>query len=308
MLGQSIYGIEPFGAAPAYVAPTPPAGPVGENALFLSSQPFDRATIVGSSEIPTLPASYLRDFRVERKWRLASKKDQYLAVTLDRALACDTVAIIGGNGSASFLGRILAATSLAALPASPEFDSGWMSAWPLTGKPVLDEPWPVFTNLFRFENTTAYRYWWLLLADPSAENSYMEYGRILIGKAFQPRFNVDINPALGLESPDVRRRSPFGRTFASPRGHPLGVWRSRCRRSDETTSRRVCLSFSVTAGSGVTSCSRSIRPIRPFSTSTPCRPCSPRARSTRRNPCGTPMVRSGGPRFRLSSHFRGSQR
>lgn len=226
------YGVSPIGAgaygtAPRYVAPPLPDP---EHALFLSSLSFDRATIAGSSEVPTLPVSYLKDSRVEKKWRLASKVDQWLSITLERHVACDTVAIIGANFSDAAVCRVLATNWEFGLPQYPELDSGWKSAWPVSGKPVLDEPWPVFTNLIRFTNLNAYRYWRLYFADPSIETTYTEFGRVLIGRAFRPTYNVDVNPAIGLESSDVRRRSTFNRTFTDPRG---------------ASSRRMALSLSA---------------------------------------------------------------
>lgn len=217
MYGVSPIGAGAYGTAPAFVAPT---APPPEKALFLSSHTFDQATIAGSSEVPTLPVSYLRDRRVEKKWRAASKVDQFLSITLARGDICDTVAIVGANFTAAAMCRVMATNTSGIWPAVPELDSGWVSAWPVSGKPILREPWPVFTNLIRFANLNAYRYWRLYFADPSIETVYTELGRVLIGKAFRPRFNVDINPAIGLESSDVRRRSTFNRTFTDPRGAP----------------------------------------------------------------------------------------
>ncbi len=217
-----MYGVSPiasgaYGTAPRYAAPAIPAP---ENALFLSARPFDRATIAGSSEVSTLPAQYLKDSRVEKKWRTVSKVNQWLSITLEKSGVCDTVAVVGANFSDAAVCRVMASNWDQGLPQYPEFDTGWKSAWPVSGKPYLDEPWPVFTNLIRFANLNAYRYWRLYFADPSIETSYVELGRVLIGKAFRPRFNVDINPAIGLESSDVRRRSIFNRTFTDPRGAP----------------------------------------------------------------------------------------
>lgn len=227
-----MYGVSPiasgaYGTAPRYVAPPTPTP---ERALFLSARPFDGATIAGSSEVSSLPVSFLRDSRVEKKWRLTSKVDQWLSIALEKHTACDTVAIIGANFSSAAMCRVAASNWEQGLPQYYEMDTGWVSAWPISGKPYLDEPWPVFTNLIRFTNLNAYRYWRLYFADPSIETSYIELGRVLIGKAFRPTYNVDVNPAIGLESSDVRRRSTFNRTFTDPRG---------------ASSRRMALSLSA---------------------------------------------------------------
>jgi hypothetical protein len=217
MYGVSPIGTAAYGTAPPYVAPV--AQPA-EHALFLSSYAIDQATIAASSEVPTLPVAYLDDMRVEKKLRFASKIDQSLTITLAQPEACDTVAVIGANFTSAAMCRVVASTWPWGLPLYPELDTGWVSAWPVSGKPILRDPWPVFTNLIRFANLNAYRYWMLYIADPGIETAYTELGRALIGKAFRPRFNVDVNPAIGLESSDVRRRSTFNRTFTDPRGAP----------------------------------------------------------------------------------------
>ncbi|WP_020697419.1 hypothetical protein [Reyranella massiliensis] len=217
-----IYGTSPHGTSAYGTAPpdVPVAIPPAEGALFLSSIDIDQAQIAGSSEVSSLPVTFVQDSRVEKKWRLTSKVDQYLSIALARPCACDTVAVIGANLGAGAVFRILGALDPAGLPNTPDFDSGWLGAWPVSGKPILKEPWPVHTNLVRFPNVNAYGYWRIIFCDPGVETSYMEFGRVLIGKAFRPRLNVDINPAIGLESSDVRRRSTFNRTFTDPRGAP----------------------------------------------------------------------------------------
>lgn len=227
MYGVSPHGTSAYGTAPSYV---PVANPPAEGALFLSSIDIDQAQLTGSSEVPSLPVAYLQDSRVEKKWRLTSKVDQYLSVTLAVPSACDTLAVIGANLGAGAVVRILGALDPAGLPNTPDFDSGWLGAWPISGKPILKQPWPVHTNLIRFPNANAYRYWRIIFSDPGVETTYLELGRVLIGKAFRPTYNVDVNPAIGLESSDVRRRSTFNRTFTDPRG---------------ASSRRMALSLSA---------------------------------------------------------------
>ncbi len=227
MYGVSPIGAGAYGTAPLYVAP---AAAPAEKALFLSSWLIDHSTISASSEIGTLPVSFLHDNRVEKKWRATSAIDQYLAIELPTPEPCDTVALIGGNFSSAAMCRVMASDWAPGLPQYPWFDTGWVSVWPVSGKPRLAEPWPVFTNLIRLTNTNAYKFWRVYLSDPGIGTSYTELGRLLIGKAFRPTYNVDVNPAIGLESSDVRRRSTFNRTFTDPRG---------------ASSRRMALSLSA---------------------------------------------------------------
>lgn len=213
MYGVYPFGSAPFGAAPAYVAPT---APTAERALFLSSREFNNATIVGSTEVASLPASYLQDVQPAKVWRLTSKIGQYLAITLARPVACDTVAFIAANFTSAAVCRVIAANSSASLPASPDFNSGWKSVWPATGK-SLDDDIASFVCLVRFANTDAYQHWRIEIADPGAETSYIEIGRVMIGLAFQ--LPIDLNLGIGLASPDAQARTPYGRTYGDPRGN-----------------------------------------------------------------------------------------
>lgn len=203
----------PLGAGDEYTAPVA----AFERCLFLSSQAIDQATIVASTEMTNLPASYLSDIQPAKKWRTTSKAGQYLNITLAQAEACDTAAFVASNFGSETVVRIYAAETSDALLASPPLDTGWQSPWPGGEKPVVAD-WPQYTGLLRWTNTAAYKYWRIEFADPSVLLTYYDLGRVLIGRSFQPAFNVDVNPAIGLMSPDAQARTPSARTYTDPRG------------------------------------------------------------------------------------------
>ncbi len=207
------YSVLPIGAGPDYLAPV--AAP--EHCLFLSSRTIDRATVVASTEVSTLRASFLADIQPAKKWRTTSKVGQYLNITVEQAEECDTAAFIAPNFGPSTVVRIYAAETSADLLTTPALDTGWLSPWPGGEKPVVRD-WPGFVCLVRWTNTAAYKYWRIEFADPGALLTYYDLGRVLIGKAFQPSFNVDNNPAIGLQSPDAQSRTPYARTYTDPRG------------------------------------------------------------------------------------------
>lgn len=207
------YSVLPVGAGDVYTAPV--ADP--QRCLFLSSRTIDDATVVASTEVTGLPASFLADIQPAKKWRTTSKTSQYLNITLEQAESCDTAAFIAPNFGPSTVVRIYAAETSAALLASPDIDTGWQSPWLGAEKPVVND-WPVFVGLLRWTNTAAYKYWRIEFADPGAALTYFDLGRVLLGQAFQPSFNVDNSPALGLLSPDAQTRTPFARTYTDPRG------------------------------------------------------------------------------------------
>lgn len=219
------YSVQPVGAGDPYLAPVA----VPQNCLFLSSRTIDRATVVAGTEVTGLPASYLADIQPAKKWRTTGKTGQYLNITLDQGDSCDTAAFIAPNFGASTVVRIYAAETADALLAAPALDTGWQSPWPGGEKPALLD-WPVFVCVVRWPNTAAYKYWRVEFADPGLLLAYYDLGRILLGPGFQPSFNVDINPAIGLQSPDAQSRTPFARTYTDPRG---------------AASRRLTLPFSA---------------------------------------------------------------
>jgi len=207
------YGALPIGAGDNYVAPV--ASP--QRCLFLSPRTIDLATVVAGTEMTYLPAAFLADVQPAKKWRTTSKVGQYLNITLQQAEVCDTAAFISPNYGPSTSVRVYAAETSAELLSAPVLDTGWQSPWPGGEKPVVTD-WPHFIGLVRWTNTAAYKYWRIEFADPGVLLTYYDLGRILLGQAFQPAFNVDVNPTIGLASPDAQSRTPFARTYTDPRG------------------------------------------------------------------------------------------
>jgi hypothetical protein len=185
--------------------------------LFLSPRAIDLATVVASTEMTYLPASFLADIQPAKKWRTTSKTGQYLSITLAQAEACDTAAFVSPNYGPATVIRIYAAEASADLLTTPALDTGWQSPWPGGEKSAVAD-WPHFVGVIRWTNTAAYKYWRIEFADPGVLLTYYDLGRVLLGQAFQPSFNVDVNPTVGLASPDAQARTPFGRTYTDPRG------------------------------------------------------------------------------------------
>lgn len=207
------YSALPIGAGDEYVAPV--ANP--QRCLFLSPRVIDAATVVASTEMTYLPASFLADIQPAKKWRTTSKVGQYLNIGLAQAEACDTVAFISPNYGPATVVRIYAAEVLENLLVAPDLDTGWQSPWPGGEKPTVAD-WPHLVGIVRWTNTAAYKYWRIEFADPGVLLTYYDLGRVLLGQAFQPTFNVDVNPTVGLLSPDAQARTPFARTYTDPRG------------------------------------------------------------------------------------------
>lgn len=192
---------------------------MAENVLFLSSEPVDGATLVASTEVSTLPVSYLEDVQPEKKWRATGCAAENITIDLGVATICTALSLIGHNLTSAATLRVRGAATAAGVTAAPSVDTGapGVSAWPASGKHT-DTNWPQELSLVRWSNAVAYRYWRLDIVDAANPAGYVQAGRLHIGKAFQPSFNVDQNPSLGLVSPDAQARTPYGRTFTDPRG------------------------------------------------------------------------------------------
>lgn len=187
------------------------------NALFLSSRWIDAAAVTASSEEGFLTANYVQTFRPEQVWRATAATAEYLAWDFREDVVVEALALVAHNLSASATLRFRLGTSAANVTAAPGFDSGVVSAWPVTGK-TDDLDWQSYFSLVLADNATGYRYGRVDIADPSNVDGYVQVGRLFVGPAFVPDVNVDTNLSLGLVSPDETGRTAFGHSFGDNRG------------------------------------------------------------------------------------------
>lgn len=190
-----------------------------ENLIFVSSKRFDAATVTASSERATLPASYLQQRLVERKWRAQGCTAEYLLIDFGQARVINNVTISGHNGSSSIHFQARLASTSGGTISAPAVDTGSVSGWPSSGKPT-DEDWPSYDSQLRFRNSNAYRWLRLDILDPTNTDGYFQATRIYAGQELQLTYNVDANPVLGLVPADYQRRSAYNRLSTSRRGEP----------------------------------------------------------------------------------------
>lgn len=187
-----------------------------EPLILLSPAASDAATVAASSEAAGLPATNLQNVQPRKKWR-SGGTSAYLLVTYSVGVACTAFALVGHNLSGSATVRIRGANSLAALTAAPVYDSGVVSAWPVTGKPS-DTSWPQHTLLKKFSNSTALTYWRIDLADSAPVTTYLEAGRLALGACWQPSINFDLSGTpIGFDISDVQTKSAYGGMFTERR-------------------------------------------------------------------------------------------
>jgi hypothetical protein len=216
-----MFGATPIAAAPfasgSLVPYVVPAAMPSENVLILNPADSDAGTLTADSEVTTLGAANLLDMDPAKKWRSNGVTTAALTLVLAAPIAADTLALVAHNLSGVGTLRVRGADSEANLTAAPAVDTGWVSAWPVTGKPTTPG-WPHFTSLVRWTAAGLFQYWRIDIADASLALTYLEAGRLVLGEAWQPSFNFDIGGTpLGFDSMDVQSKTPYGRTFTDRR-------------------------------------------------------------------------------------------
>jgi hypothetical protein len=187
------------------------------HALFLTPRWIDAATVAASSEEGLLTAAHVQTSRPDQVWRATGATAEYLTWDFGEEVVVEALALVAHNFSDDAMLRLRLAHSAVDVTAAPGYDSGEVSAWPLSGKPT-ETDWQSFISLIIAENGTAYRYGRIDILDPANTDGYVQVGRLFVGPAFVPEINVDLNPSLNLISPDEVGRTSFGHTYGDNRG------------------------------------------------------------------------------------------
>lgn len=206
------YGTLPIGAAP-YAAP---AAAVPAAMLLLSPKDSDAATIAAGSQVASLPVANLQAMQPKKVWRSASASD-YLNITFATPIAANMLALVGHNLSSMGVYRVRLAATLAATVSAPVVDTGYQSVWPATGKPVA-EYWPRRLSVLTWSNNAECLCARVDIADPDPVNTYVEAGRLVLGRYWQPTTNFDIaGVPLGFDQIDIQTRTDYGEIFTDRR-------------------------------------------------------------------------------------------
>lgn len=129
-------------------------------------------------------------------------------------VAANALAVVATNASPGGVFQVLGGPSHGTWGA---VDTGFQSMWPATGKPVAPD-WPVHTSLLRWTNDLAFQHRRVVIADTGSVLPYIEAGRLVLGRAFQPSINFDYGGTpIGYAAVDVQATTPYGRTFTDRR-------------------------------------------------------------------------------------------
>lgn len=213
-----MFSIYPFGSVPYAYAPaySAPATPTVANIVLLSPRDFDLATIAAGTAVTTLPVANLQSQQPKKVWRSGSTAD-YINVTFAEPVAANMLAIAGHNLSAGGVFRARGASTLADTTSAPSVDTGWTSAWPVTGKPA-EAYWPSYLSALLWSNDALYKYWRVDIADPAVSQTYIQIGRMALGRYWQPTTNFDLGGTpLGRDQRDVQTVTDYGEIFTDRR-------------------------------------------------------------------------------------------
>lgn len=123
------------------------------NALFLSSRWLDAASVTASSVQGSLAANNVKTFRPDQVWRATGCAAEWLAWDFGSATEVEASVLLAHNLSAEATIRLRLAATASDVTAAPVIDTGFVSAWPTSGKP--DDPdWPSWFSLLLFEQVT----------------------------------------------------------------------------------------------------------------------------------------------------------
>lgn len=186
------------------------------HALFLSSAFIDASVLTASSVQGLLTENHVQTIRPDQVWRATGCAAEWLAFAFDGQVAVNALVILAHNLSAAATLRLRLADTAAEVTSAPGFDSGVVSAWPTSGKP--DDPGESPYSLIVINNAASFRFGRLDIADPTNPDGFVQVGRLYAGAAFIPALNVDLNPSIGLVSPDEVGRTMSGQAFGEHRG------------------------------------------------------------------------------------------
>jgi hypothetical protein len=190
-----------------------------KKSLFVTSRAFDRAILSATTQVSTLPVTNLQTQQPARKYRATTTSYRVnIDLGVGRDLNCNCAVIIGHNGTATATAQIKGGDSQDEIDGTnpADVDSGIQSVWPAVGKPT-EEDWPQYSSLVLFDNELNKR-WWSLNWTDTANSSPSEAGRVMVGRAFRPKFNISGNPLVGLVTSGIQRRSAFNRIYTDARG------------------------------------------------------------------------------------------
>ena len=152
--------------------------------------------MTASTSTSSLPVANVQNQEPTKVWR-STALPAHVDINLGSAKAVNAAAMSGFSLTQSGLWRLraYAAAAAADIGGTAALDSGWRSVWPDNYKHGAPE-WGPEVALLRLRNDAVYQYWRVEFADTGS--TYIDVGRLAIGRASQFGINMDIEAGIAL--------------------------------------------------------------------------------------------------------------
>lgn len=196
---------------------------MAEHIIIATPEISNLATITAGSESGTMTATNLLTDQPSEVWRAPDLESAYVELDLLSSTAINLLWIGYTNCSPDATMRWRAAATQGDLTADPAYDSGAINVWPHA---AIETDWDYMHGLHWLGASGAqtYRWWRLDLADPAPRGpkqngaftaaSYLQAGRIILAKAWQPPRNLRYGWGNGWLDPSPSQESAAGQTYS----------------------------------------------------------------------------------------------
>ncbi|CAB4136735.1 hypothetical protein UFOVP842_54 [uncultured Caudovirales phage] len=185
------------------------------------------ATYAGGSWVAALPLTNLKDDRLARVTRSTSASLANAQFTIDFGIAewIRFVALVDHNFSRTSAVRVRGSNTAGDWSVTT-YDSGWFDGWPVTSPlyvaPVGDASWLDgrmsateaadynLSAIYIAASATAARYWKIEISDIGNTAGYVQMGRLVMSRAWQPTINMSIGAKIGINTETSFQRSDAG--------------------------------------------------------------------------------------------------
>ncbi len=206
------YSVLPNGAGDPY---TPPVAVHQRGLLPVASRLRSRDPVgvdrcfVAAGQQPAEPGP-------SKVWRTTSALGQYVDIVLRSALACNAVAMAGFNMSSAGVWRLKAYASAEGHWSNAGLRQ-WLAERLAERRAAFGSRLGLETALLQVANDAAYRYWRVEFADPSVGMTYIDVGRLAIGRAVQFSLNFNFDVGIAFAPNDTQEPNGWGQIFTDPR-------------------------------------------------------------------------------------------
>lgn len=206
---------------PGY-APLPPVViPMPEKIIFLSPRVSDKATVMSSTQVDSLPVGNIQNQEPAKVFRTTSTIDQWISFVLPSVTPVDAIAMAWNqekfSSSAVWRAYIYATQADMDGNVNEVVDTGWVSVWPGSAYKHTMQDWGPEVALLSINNTQSYRYVKLWISDPTAPQAYLDISRVAVGAKAQFRINPRIDGGINFVPIDVQESNGYGQVFTDPR-------------------------------------------------------------------------------------------